>query len=196
MSAVDPVPHVPLEQMCDWQVAPEVQAAPSGPISPVIDGRVTSYFEWIGAGTYHVDERSGAMHGRKILVKEVHFGSDGANFYLRVDFHPGREQELNGMEAKLTVQSLDSAASSQFVIAFTQGAATIADAKPAAAGPAATCAFSAILEVCILLKFLSIPEGHGLRFQFSLWQAGLPVDAIPQQGWIEMRTTDPLEMAL
>jgi hypothetical protein len=25
--------------------------------------------------------------------------------------------------------------------------------------------------------------------------AVLPMDAVPQQGWLEMRTTDPLEMA-
>ena len=74
--------------------APQVQSAPSGPITPTIDGLVTSYFEWIGAGTCHADERSGSMHGKKFLVKEAHFGSDGANFYLRVDFHPGREREL------------------------------------------------------------------------------------------------------
>jgi hypothetical protein len=28
------------------------------------------YFEWIGAGTCHADERSGSMHGKKFLVKE------------------------------------------------------------------------------------------------------------------------------
>ena len=174
---------------------PEVQAAPSGAIKPVIDGIVTSYFEWIGAATYHVDERSGSMHGKKFLVKEAHFGSDGANFYLRVDFHPGHEQELNAMEAKLTVQPIDGAASSHFVIDFSQGAASISDAKPAAAGPAPQCAYSAILEARFSLKSLAVPEGRGLRFQFSLWQGGLPIDAIPQQGWIQMRTTDPLEMA-
>ena len=38
-------------------------------------------------------------------------------------------------------------------------------------------------------------EIGGLRFQFSLWQGGLPIDAVPQQGWIEMKTTDPQEMS-
>jgi len=32
-----------------------------GPIHAVIDGEVTSYFEWLGAGLYRVDERSGSM---------------------------------------------------------------------------------------------------------------------------------------
>jgi hypothetical protein len=41
---------------------------------------------------------------------------------------------------------------------------------------------------------MGIEPGRGLRFQFSLWQGGLPIDAVPQQGWLEMRTTDPGEM--
>src|SRR5207253_6388667 len=41
---------------------PEVRIEPSGAIRPVVDGEVTSYFEWLGAGVYRVDERSGSMH--------------------------------------------------------------------------------------------------------------------------------------
>ena len=41
------------------------------------------------------------MHGRKFLVREVLFGSDGANLYLRVDFRPGAEPDVAGAEARL-----------------------------------------------------------------------------------------------
>src|SRR3954462_15207745 len=82
----------------------EVCVEPLGPIRPTIDGEVTSYFEWIGAGTYRVDERSGSMHGKKFLVREVQFGSDGSNLFVRLDFHPGHEQELPEMEARFRVQ--------------------------------------------------------------------------------------------
>src|SRR6185436_19871395 len=34
----------------------EVRQEPSGAIRPTIDGEVKSYFEWIGAGSYRVDE--------------------------------------------------------------------------------------------------------------------------------------------
>jgi len=34
------------------------------------------------------------MHGKKFVIREVHFGSDGASFFVRTDFHPGYEQEL------------------------------------------------------------------------------------------------------
>jgi hypothetical protein len=30
----------------------------------------------------------------------------------------------------------------------------------------------------------------------SLWQGGLPIGAVPHQGWITMRTTDPDEMGI
>jgi alpha-amylase/alpha-mannosidase (GH57 family) len=177
---------------------PEVRVAPSGPVTPVIDGEVTSYFEWIGAGIYRVDERSGSMHGKTFLVKEVHFGSDGANFYLRVDFHTGCERELSRMEARLTAETLDGARSSTVEMGFANGAAQATGMKLAAAvtgGQPVECAFARVLEARISLESMGVARGGGLRFQFSLWQSGLPMDAVPQQGWLEMRTTDPLEMA-
>ncbi len=179
--------------------APDMQIAPSGPITPVIDGRVTSYFEWIGAGVYTVDERSGSMHGKKFVVREAQFGSDGANFYLRVDFHPDYERQLAAIEARLTVQSPDGAAANQIAISFPGGSAAISRASLAgrtgASTDAAECSFNRILEVRAPLEAMGIAKGSGLRFQFSLWQGGLPVDAVPQQGWIEMRSTDPIELS-
>jgi alpha-amylase/alpha-mannosidase (GH57 family) len=178
---------------------PEVHVEASGPITPVIDGQVTSYFEWMGAGMYLVDGRSGSMHGKKFLVKEVQFGSDGANFYLRVDFHPGYEHELSGMEARLTVESPDGQSAGRVVLLFSDANVSVKEQRLAA--PPATgvvpieCAFSGVLEVRLSLPALGLAPGSGLRFQFSLWQGGLPMDAAPQQGWLLMRTTDPAELA-
>ena len=171
-------------------LAPEVHAAPTGPISPVIDGEVTSYFEWIGAGAYHVDERSGSMHGKKFVIREIFFGSDGANFYVRSDFHSGYQEELAGMEARLTLQSLNDAKTSHLTVDFANGGRVVEKLAPPAEA-----ALRRILEVRIPLAAAAVKKGAGLRFQFSLWQGGLPIDSVPQQGWIEMKTTDPEELA-
>jgi alpha-amylase/alpha-mannosidase (GH57 family) len=173
---------------------PSVQAPPSGPITPEIDGRVTSYFEWLGAGSYRVDARSGSMHGKKFLVKEAYFGCDAANFYFRLDFHTGAEQELNALEARANFQAMDGGAASQLSIALADGAATVTGAKFAGAGPPPECAFASVLEARAPLASLGVRNGGGLRFQVSVWKDGLPIDAIPQQGWLEMATTDPGKM--
>src|SRR4051812_25124048 len=46
-------------------VKPETQTLPEGPVFPRINGLVDSYFEWMGAGIYRVDQRSGSMHGKR-----------------------------------------------------------------------------------------------------------------------------------
>jgi alpha-amylase/alpha-mannosidase (GH57 family) len=176
---------------------PEVRVEASGAIRPTIDGESTSYFEWMGAGLYRVDQRSGSMHGKKFLVKQVQFGSDGANFYLRLDFHPGVESSLAGMEARVTMQSLDGAEPSYLTFRFSGGAGEVTELNLAAVGAEphpVECAFGRILEMRFALAAICVARGRGLRFQLSLWQGGLPVDAVPQQGWLEMRTTDPGEM--
>jgi hypothetical protein len=164
----------------------EVYTDPSGAIMPTIDGAVTSYFEWIGAGSYRADERSGSMHGKKFLVKEVFFGSDGENLFLRIDFHPGHEQELAGMEARINVQTSEGGKDNELLIRILGSGVE--------AAPPVECAFGRILEARIPMRPLGIQPGGGVRFQFSLWQDGLPLDAIPQQGWIRMVTTDPVEL--
>jgi len=166
-----------------------VQIQPSGAISPTIDGEVTSYFEWMGAGIYRVDERSGSMHGKKFLVKEIQFGSDGAHLFTRVDFHRGYEQEMLGMEVRFTALAIDSGSTSQMTIGFTHGAAR------AEGIDAVECALGRVLEIKIPLGSIGVARGRGVRFQLSIWESGLPMDAVPQQGWIELPSTDPQTMA-
>jgi alpha-amylase/alpha-mannosidase (GH57 family) len=67
----------------------ELREPPSNPIHATIDGQVTSYFEWLGAGRYRPDPRSGAMHGGESPVREILYGGDGQNLYVRVEAEPG-----------------------------------------------------------------------------------------------------------
>jgi len=166
----------------------EVHVAPSGPISPTIDGEITSYFEWIGAGLYRVDERSGSMHGKKALVRELHYGVDGTRFYLRLDLHSGAEPQIEAMELRLALRSAAGTVT-PVEVEFGHGVAHCPPDDTA-------CAFGRVLEVSIPLALPGIRKGEGLEFQMSVWSGGLPMDAIPQQGWIKMTTTDPADWGL
>jgi hypothetical protein len=108
------------------------------------------------------------------------------------------ESSLAGMEARMTAQSLDGAVPSYITFRLASGvmeAIELRLAAPAAGQPyPVECAFGRILEARLSLAALGVARGRGVRFQLSLWQGGLPVDAVPQQGWLEMPTTDPGEM--
>jgi hypothetical protein len=52
--------------------------------------------------------------------------------------------------------------------------------------PGANCAFLNILEASIPLTAFGSAPGQPVHFQFSLWKDGLPMVAVPQQGWLEL----------
>jgi alpha-amylase/alpha-mannosidase (GH57 family) len=60
---------------------------PSGFIQPSIDGEVTSYFEWVGAGSFEVGRTAGAMHqvSTDAGITAVEFGFDLKHLFIRVD---------------------------------------------------------------------------------------------------------------
>jgi alpha-amylase/alpha-mannosidase (GH57 family) len=62
----------------------EVREPPQNPIRATLDGKVTSFFEWQGAGRYRPDPRSGSMHGES-LVREMLYGTYDGNLYVRLD---------------------------------------------------------------------------------------------------------------
>ena len=53
--------------------------------------------------------------------------------------------------------------------------------------------FGKVCEVRFSLASAGIAIGQEVRFQLSLWQGGLPMDALPPQGWIEFSTAEPME---
>jgi len=56
------------------------EAQGSAPLADIADNQRQGrfVFDWLGAGSYKVDYKSGSMHGMRALVKEVHYGGDVA----------------------------------------------------------------------------------------------------------------------
>ena len=81
---------------------------PSGFIDPVIDGEVTSYFEWIGAGCVESSLTSGAMHQvseRATGISVVEFGFNLEHLFVRIDgTRPMHEVVAQGLD--LTIRFL------------------------------------------------------------------------------------------
>jgi len=162
-------------------VAAEFRAQPTAPIHPTIDGKVTSYFEWLGAGIYRLDGKSGSMHGKRSPVREVHYGIDGERLFLRIDFHESKEETLEGVELRLRIQGTPDESSCSL------GVFESASFVTGSTFAGAVCAFQQILEAGVPQ---TVAAGQPVRFQLSLWKDRLPMDAIPQQGWLEAPAVD------
>lgn len=159
---------------------------PSARIHPRIDGEVSSYFEWLGAGLYEIDSRSGAMHGERYLASEVRYGTDGEMLFLRADF---ATQDLSGVEVRVTLQNAeDTGRTASATVRYVDGQPRVVEGSDLPA----ECAFRQVLEIGLGLASLNIQKDGSVRFQLSLWQDGLPMDAIPRQGWLDV-TTAPHE---
>ena len=164
----------------------EFNEPPSGPVRATLDGEITSYFEWLGAGVYRVDNRSGAMHGTRYLVKELHYGSDGHNLYLRIDFvDRATRNDLEDLQLRINVHPLAEARDVRSLDLGLNHAVTGAET-----------AFARILEARVALAALGMKAGQPVAFQLSLWLGGLPVEALPAQGWIELNTAESVDWML
>lgn len=69
---------------------------PAALITPVIDGRVTDYFEWLAAGLYDLTKQSSAMHASESLLRSLFYGYDRNFIYMRLD----GEESLEGVLRK------------------------------------------------------------------------------------------------
>jgi hypothetical protein len=166
--------------------AQEFRREPAGFVHPVIDGEVTSYFEWLGAGLYRPDPRSGAMHGRQFPVREVYYGTDGTSVFLRLDFETLPNETTGGIELRLSFAPGDSAAPETVIVQVEDGAARTTP-------PDIKVALRQLLEIEVPLRTIQVQPGVVLRFQISSWQGGLPLGTLPHEGWLQLATAEPVD---
>jgi len=70
---------------------------PVGLLHPVLDGKPTSYFEWLAAGSVETDVPSGTMTGserQEHLLQQLLFGFDLEHLYLRLDLGDSARRKL------------------------------------------------------------------------------------------------------
>jgi alpha-amylase/alpha-mannosidase (GH57 family) len=165
-------PELSLPILKIWKEEPITP--PLGPISPKINGQVDSYFEWLGAGVYRVDQRSGSMHGKRALVREVYFGADAANLFLRIDFTEDAAS-IEGLEVHADVLGANGAPERKLRVVVKAGTAI-------AEGNGGKAAFKDVMEI-------SVPSIEDTaRVRLSFWQDGLPIEAIPPQDYLQIST--------
>ena len=181
--------------------APEALAHPikrillrSRPVPPTdwlaveVDGRVTSYFEWLGAGYYSAQRQDGTMHGEVHCIGEIFYGFSADAFYLRVDSLREPFEQLGDCEFRFVFEDQSEM---KLVARVHNGnvASLSAERKGTVLEDAPrkiTVAMGKIIELGAAKDLFLLAGQKTLRFSVSLWRNGLPVDVVPPEGFIEV----------
>jgi alpha-amylase/alpha-mannosidase (GH57 family) len=165
-----------------------VVTRPGAELSVRVDGRESSYFEWLGAGQYSTESRSGAMHGRVFFLEGFQYGFDAANFFLRVDPFPGRMDELQECEFVVTLKTSTELKITAHVAGgkLTGFAAQLNKAESQATNGLIDVAFDRILELRVAKVVLPAWPVDSVRLGVGLWEGGLPLDVLPGEGSVEL----------
>src|SRR5262244_1848297 len=145
-----------------------------------LDGRDSSYFEWLGAALYAPERRSGAMHGRTYYLRELRYGFEQERFCVRVDVFAEALETLQNAEFRISVHTQCEATVTAKLkqgklVEFAVEQERICLLKPSGAAEAA---FETILEVAIHKDLLDLRGATKLRLGVALWHGGLPVDVL------------------
>jgi alpha-amylase/alpha-mannosidase (GH57 family) len=175
-----------------------VNVAPSARITPVVDGLVTTYFEWLGAGVYLPDYRSGSMHGVSQLVEALFYGYSDQAVFLRVDLSETFRHDHPEFDVRVNVGGDSSArlhaavrAGSVGEVEFLKGGESLL--VPLATGDQVQVAFKQIVEIRLDFSVLGVTPHERINLQVSIWVNDLPLQVIPQEGWLTLELTEDLE---
>ncbi|OFV95638.1 MAG: hypothetical protein A3F68_05980 [Acidobacteria bacterium RIFCSPLOWO2_12_FULL_54_10] len=166
-----------------------ISVPPECEIKPNIDGRVSNYFEWLGAGLYSPVRTSGTMHGQKIMMQEIYYGRDQENFYLRIDFQEIAHLASGQYEMRVSVRNEPEKV---MVIGFKResiGADVQCIIQIESQGKRSEenrckAAINRVLEVKIPLSMWKLDPGGQIEFQVTVWEKDFPLESFPLEGWL------------
>jgi alpha-amylase/alpha-mannosidase (GH57 family) len=165
-----------------------LQIAAADLLNVKIDGRDTSYFEWLSSGLYSPERRGGSMHGRVFYLHELRYGFEKERFCLRIDPFLEPLGEIADPEFRVTIWAEEELTVVVRVergrvveFAIEQGRACLLNPKDFA-----EVGFDSILEVAIRKEKLKLAGVKSLRVGVALWHGGLPVDVLPSEALLEV----------
>src|SRR6266849_7017484 len=147
-----------------------LQLAPTSLLNVTVDGRDTSYFEWLGAGLYSPERRGGSMHGRVFYLHELRYGFEEDRFSVRVDAFLETLCELEDPEFRITIHGTEEVVIVVNLERVRLKEFAVEEARVCLLNPqnVAEAAFDRILEVSIRREELNLKGKTKLRLGVAL----------------------------
>jgi alpha-amylase/alpha-mannosidase (GH57 family) len=156
-------------------------------ITPAIDGRETTYFEWQGGGVYRPGQAHGSMFGGAQAFQAMRFGFDLANLYLRLD---PMEAPQRTAEACSSVRVEVVATKGQVHVDFEvapDGARRRGRRDGAELGSSA---FARIMEMSLPFAALGLARDDRVALAVHVMRAGVELERLPRFGYVTFTVPD------
>jgi alpha-amylase/alpha-mannosidase (GH57 family) len=170
--------------------APELgrREPPESFLDVTVDGRETSYFEWLGAGSYSTDPRGGTMHGRTRALVGLSYGFGEKHFYLRVDPVEEAIAEIPDFQLRLTLWDSRETSITMRVAKRKLAGCVVEQGGACLLHPETmvTAALGKIIEVAVARELFDLHGRRQVLLSVALWEGGLPIEVLPVDGMLEL----------
>ena len=181
--------HIPVLRE-DREARPTVEL--TSLISPVIDGQVTNYFEWLSAGYYDVARGGGAMHRGATIISHIYYGFDLHNLFLRLD--PSQSLQDDNVEDLafyvnfIAPKSIDA----EMRIAPTERRVTAKlfrgeNAERKEVASINSVAANDVIEMALPFELLGVRPNDDLQFFITVERRHAEVEKWPYRGFIQVQ---------
>jgi hypothetical protein len=157
--------------------AAAVHEEPAGIVRPVIDGRLTRYYEWHGSGSWQLGTGGSSMHRVTApLASGLRYGFDAERLYLRVDFADG---EMPGADVTLDVEVLSPAPVTLRGGFLAAGAWRIEHERDGVVTPAGEAALEDVLELAIPFAAIGAAPGAVVELLLHFDRGAERLESLP-----------------
>ena len=153
-----------------------------------VDGRDTSYFEWLGAGVYAADVRSSTMQGQRRVLDEMRFGFSETHVFLRLDPDPETIAKIPEFQLRVTLWDSRETRISVHVTKGKISGCILEQGEACFLHPETlvSAGYAKIIELGIAKELFDLKARKSLMASVALWDGGLPVEVLPLDGMLEI----------
>lgn len=165
---------------------------PTGLIDPQIDGRLSSYYEWVGAGFIDLTKTATTMQAGPIITKSLWYGFNLENLFLRLDL--AWPADLDNF--KLVINIFPKEVKLELLIEKSKKISLRSWQRQEKGswqefGLAYKLAFESVLELGFSYLGLGLGQGEELKLSLTLLKEDLVLERIPPQGLLKIKLPGP-----
>jgi alpha-amylase/alpha-mannosidase (GH57 family) len=156
-------------------------------LTPTLDGRETTFFEWQGAGLYRPGQHRGSMYGGAQAFHVVRYAFDLSSLYLRLDpaGSPARAAEV-ATAVRVVVLAADRQTAIDFPL-VPDGNVHPGRRLGEEVGRAA---FAQVLELAVPFEALALGPGMKLALSVHALRGEVEVERLPRHGYLGFTVPD------